>query len=1752
MKAAQAHNSNESVQHGLASRVSRPFFQGNTRSEKPFFVSASVQPKLQIGSLDDKYEQQADRIADFAIKTPSPAIQLHEDYDEDETVRMKCSECEMEDNLQLKTQNGRHGGYAPSGISRQIESTTGGSKLPDNINGEMMHKFGADFSGVGIHTGSGAARLNQSLRARAFTYGNQIFFNSGEYNPATTSGKWLLAHELAHVMQQGENTKRIQRNENEESAPVQYITFSANHIYIARAFISTMRELRPELFENQSIHVLVYIEGEGAVIFNADGDSVDENFNVSINVAPGNYRIGWSTQGDFVSLIDDEGNSSIANSHWLYTWFWNFFEIRPDFLVIPGPGNNLGTGTDFGISNEEVIEPERIRLPAWAREAYRNIQGQLQQLETNPSDNPEVAVNLPDRVVPWVSQRGSYLNVWYDQAVEPIRMNEDESSGELLQRVADTVNRIKNERSAENSTRIIDGADQTGFQPSNTGADGDETSASRVSEGPQLSDEELYSADSIANALAYDSVIVNYGLADSENTDTAMANHPSGIAVAGASNRLSMELDYSIAGGRMIDQVAARLQHIRYYWEIIDVTGLSPDDGTQQIENNPDERGEAIHPLSGELMTFRRDMDAIAEDTFADIDEAINDPYLMVNWPSHAAYLQLVGLSNGVRVVGSIVSSYINLLTTPSNEINVGWDQPGDYIIRCVASPVYEEDAQVRRASSVAALAVRVVNINERAAQMVQHEENRLEQLRQQLADAETEDERTYYARLIGEAERIRNQDTIARISEQVNQVNQQRGALRELTRFKQSGSENIATLSPEARLLNAQLEISGASIDSLRSHMDEQYRILTRMLNFARSHRRGMNQAYRPRVVLVSEETGQVYQLIMMLGESTRSEEGSRHYKLIDVSSPNTQDLYEGRSNKPGIEGHNEALHNAFVNFRERNEYGRGTIAIQLPDDIPEGLNIVSTMRSAPGSTDRALRRLQDLAVVAEVAALVISGPVGIAVGLAGGAAGAIVAGARIHRRSRADRFDWDFATFMDISAIVGGAVPLLGVTTRRAGRFVYYAGIAQIGQSVLVIPIQLEQQLRAIEMNSALSPGERAAQRAEAFLQAIRSGIITTISVSQMMQQAPPERHTRRPERRESESSTTVESGRSLETVAPDRLIAQNREQPGDTVETNTSREQIRSSDTPEIIRLPDSNGRPQLDPVARELVQHRDRITAQLEALTDPTSPEATRLRLELADINEAMQGLRESEYGNVSDERLAELDRNAMQLIEHLRWMDDSAPEGWRTWELDPMPDTTVMQAPEPTDAGSARRMYDNTIQADPLREAAIYRNTESGELIIVQGEETTVGVGNNEPPRGGGNQQRWKEILGQDRDVGEWELLSHYHPLDPASGLTIPIRNLLPSGSSGDFGVLITESIRAGDSYRTSRIDYRMPDGTMEYTQFSFVPGTENPLVVELPEPGSGVRRRFSFASLEAYHEWANNWQGGHVDLGPVNPTLSGEVQRVRTQSAPGSNNVSNTATGENNSQSRVQVNTEVTQTLVPEAPGPRRERPSARAERLAREQSMAHFISVRRGGPESPLYFGRHGQTFNSILSTLRNKKSELSDIGLQHVLPQLNGDILNLTVDHFIIDNTNLMQHLGQIIEGLRRNPGGARQSEGWAYIKDNILGGDDALLNYVLTGNFSSSSSRGMGTRTVGARQPDFIEFDLANRVVHVTDWTTGIIGENSPHNFKTRFYVEVMKSLLGPDGPAVTGRDVRIQLDDSGQALNPDRTQSGPLIE
>ncbi|MCC5905119.1 MAG: DUF4157 domain-containing protein [Balneolaceae bacterium] len=217
--------SNASFHTSHLNKENKPAFFSQKVSGEMFFGPATLQPKLEIGSPDDAYEREADRVADQVIRMSDPAIQKFDDEDDElqmkrkSAIQMKCDTCKHEEELQRKPliqRKADNSQAVSSELSQKIYSIKGsGHSLPNKTQQEMGAKIGADFSRVRVHTGSNAIQLNRELGARAFTVGSDIFFNQGQYNPNSGEGKRLMAHELVHVLHQSTGD-HIRRQETDE------------------------------------------------------------------------------------------------------------------------------------------------------------------------------------------------------------------------------------------------------------------------------------------------------------------------------------------------------------------------------------------------------------------------------------------------------------------------------------------------------------------------------------------------------------------------------------------------------------------------------------------------------------------------------------------------------------------------------------------------------------------------------------------------------------------------------------------------------------------------------------------------------------------------------------------------------------------------------------------------------------------------------------------------------------------------------------------------------------------------------------------------------------------------------------------------------------------------------------------------------------------------------------------------------------------------------------------------------------------------------------------------------------------------------------------------------------------------------------------------------------------------------------------------------------------------------------------------
>ena len=184
-----------------------------------------IQAKLTIGEPNDRYEQEADRVASEvvqrinALTSAGQSVQRQEEAEEEIQAKPEITslqrrskpEAELQAKLTLQRREEIAGGEASPDLESTINRARGGGqRLETGLQQSIGQAMGADFSGVRVHTDAQSDQLNKLIQAKAFTTGQDVFFRQGEYNPGSRGGQELIAHELTHVVQQSGGT--VQRS----------------------------------------------------------------------------------------------------------------------------------------------------------------------------------------------------------------------------------------------------------------------------------------------------------------------------------------------------------------------------------------------------------------------------------------------------------------------------------------------------------------------------------------------------------------------------------------------------------------------------------------------------------------------------------------------------------------------------------------------------------------------------------------------------------------------------------------------------------------------------------------------------------------------------------------------------------------------------------------------------------------------------------------------------------------------------------------------------------------------------------------------------------------------------------------------------------------------------------------------------------------------------------------------------------------------------------------------------------------------------------------------------------------------------------------------------------------------------------------------------------------------------------------------------------------------------------------------------
>ena len=179
-------------------RFAHDFSRIPVHSKSPLPIRA----KLTVNTPGDSYEQEADRVAEKVMQMPEPQLQRAC------ACGGACPKCQTEQpghgHERLQTQRIGSGDWgqtdAPPIVHEVLRSP--GQPIAPATRASMESRFGHDFSRVRVHTDDRAAQSAQAINAIAYTAGNHIAFGANQYQPQTSTGLRLFAHELTHVVQQ--------------------------------------------------------------------------------------------------------------------------------------------------------------------------------------------------------------------------------------------------------------------------------------------------------------------------------------------------------------------------------------------------------------------------------------------------------------------------------------------------------------------------------------------------------------------------------------------------------------------------------------------------------------------------------------------------------------------------------------------------------------------------------------------------------------------------------------------------------------------------------------------------------------------------------------------------------------------------------------------------------------------------------------------------------------------------------------------------------------------------------------------------------------------------------------------------------------------------------------------------------------------------------------------------------------------------------------------------------------------------------------------------------------------------------------------------------------------------------------------------------------------------------------------------------------------------------------------------------------
>jgi len=812
-------------------------------------------------------------------------------------------------------------------------------------------RYDSDFSAVRIHRGPAAEGAAHALDARAFTVGNDIVLGAREDGGHSDR---ILAHELAHVVQQRYAPPEVHRKPLSIGEPHDLVERAADTA--ADAALRPGHSPVPVQAASSPGLIRRVPRGGGATTPKKAG-AKDSDF-TPVYIAP-DSAAALASRG--AQLAVDLNVGRAQKLHFV------LFIITDALYVYSETGAQLGTfritgtqpilGLFFGGSVNNTAQ------------AYVNKNGEYKLV-------PIAGWKPEDKVL-------------FTQWTTITTADEDRLAGGDLVPIIIAPGYPADKKSATAPGQAPDPGhtpDPNAVQGPSASA-GKSGSANKLKQAPSGAEYEGAEGTDEANYPAFPATI----------------HTPTGLVPVRGLSELTMHLDWTYGESSLIGAVWNASTVVKYKWERWDITSIAAR-GKGAKEAEAKRRKQTAHDKDAEVddQYISHDAKQRARDIAEDVSNSASriksggTPGHSTSERIHEVSTEVHNLAGAapstiVSMGGHLIDSVWHLVTKPDNEIDLEWNTPGHFLIRCVATPQPHEGR--RYLSSVATTFV-------------------------EARDAE------YIARdTLGAADALMDYLRLKRaMTTNPTQLKEIDDQIAEL----QIAAHGSAVEALRIAIKKKQLEVD-AAIGRAKTRRQDELDALNKQLEIAERTEKNLpngpdgkplSHAARPEAAIASEVTGATYPLLLQLvpisfGDHPR-------WAIYDVTTKGDKLGYayvgQGASDEA-------AIVDAFINFSGDNEYGRGTVVMHIPDSIPNVSNRELVHRNVRVGDALAKDRLHDLVAVLIALSLFVPG-VGEAAMLLGGA----LAAEHIIERWRNGNLEPDAALITDIISILGAIGSVAG----------------------------------------------------------------------------------------------------------------------------------------------------------------------------------------------------------------------------------------------------------------------------------------------------------------------------------------------------------------------------------------------------------------------------------------------------------------------------------------------------------------------------------------------------------------------------------------------------------------------------------------------------------------------------------------------------------------------------------------------------